>query len=55
MKKKYKILIIDDDPDILDSMKIILEKNGFATVTAVSAKDGVEKFKKRNRTLFSAI
>jgi two-component system, OmpR family, alkaline phosphatase synthesis response regulator PhoP len=51
MKKKYKILIIDDDPDILDSMKIILEKNGFATVSAVSGKDGVEKFKKKKPDL----
>ncbi|MBN2402301.1 MAG: response regulator [Spirochaetes bacterium] len=51
MKKKYKILVIDDDPDILDSMKMILEKNGFAAVTAVSGKDGVEIVKKKKPDL----
>lgn len=51
MKKKYKILIIDDDPDILDSMKVILEKSGFAAAMAISGKDGIEKFKQNKPDL----
>ncbi len=41
-----KILIIDDDPDILDSIKAILDGNGFVTVTAISGSAGVAAFKK---------
>jgi DNA-binding response OmpR family regulator len=50
-KKKYKILVIDDDPEILDSMKLILEKSGYSIATAGSGKEGVEKFKKKNPDL----
>jgi len=39
-----KILVIDDDPDILDSVKAILDANGFNTVTAQSGKDGIQAF-----------
>ncbi len=42
MANKKNILIIDDDPDILDSIQVILEKNGYATTTAKSGKDGIE-------------
>jgi len=34
-----KILIVDDDPDILDALTTILEANGYQVVTA---RDGVE-------------
>ena len=34
-----KILIVDDDPDILDALTMILEAKGYQTVTA---QDGVE-------------
>ena len=34
-----KILIVDDDPDILDALTMILESQGYQVVTA---KDGVE-------------
>ncbi len=40
-----KILVIDDDPDILDSIKAVLSSKGFKVVTATDGKDGVEKFK----------
>lgn len=42
MSNKSKILIIDDDPDILDSIKAILSKNGFDTITAMNGHDGIE-------------
>lgn len=44
MADKKKILIIDDDPDILDSVKAILTGNGFEAITASSGKDGVAAF-----------
>jgi len=34
-----KILIVDDDPDILDALTMILEAKGYQTVTA---RDGIE-------------
>ena len=34
-----KILVIDDDPDILDALTIILEAEGYEVVTA---RDGIE-------------
>ncbi len=42
MANKKVILVIDDDPDILDSIKAILTANGFDVVTAMSGKEGIE-------------
>ena len=38
-----KILIIDDDPDIVESMKIVLEKEGYEVISAPNGKLGLEK------------
>lgn len=38
-----EILIVDDDPDFVETMEIILQGNGYETRTA---KDGEEAFKK---------
>jgi DNA-binding response OmpR family regulator len=38
-KMKGKILLVDDDPDILDAITMILESQGYQVVTA---RDGVE-------------
>lgn len=40
---KYVILCIDDDKDMLFSLKIILEKNGFHVETASNEDDGIKK------------
>ncbi|MBN1531544.1 MAG: response regulator [Spirochaetes bacterium] len=45
MADKKKVLIIDDDPAICDSVKAILDGNGFDTKVALSGKDGLEVFK----------
>ena len=34
---KYQILCVDDDQDILQTLKMILEKNGYEAVQASSA------------------
>lgn len=46
-----KVLVIDDDPDILDSVKAILEANGYQVVTAQSGEEGVNAFKNDNPDL----
>jgi len=38
-----KILIIDDDPDIVDAQKLILEANGYEVISAADGKEGLEK------------
>jgi DNA-binding response OmpR family regulator len=42
---KHLILCIDDDQDLLDSMKIIIEDHGYITATANSAEAGLRKYK----------
>jgi DNA-binding response OmpR family regulator len=39
-----KILVIDDDPDILNSISAILKANGFEARKAGSGKEGIEAF-----------
>jgi CheY-like chemotaxis protein len=41
-----KILLVDDDLDLLEQHKLLLEANGFKVVTAESGKDGWEVFKR---------
>ncbi|MCP4129578.1 MAG: response regulator [bacterium] len=45
MAEAKKILAIDDDPDILESVKAILDGNGFETVTAASGSEGLDAYK----------
>ena len=40
-----KILIVDDDKDITDSLKAILEDQRFNVATAADRAEGMEKFK----------
>ena len=40
-----KILIIDDDPDITESMKVVLESRGYETVSALGGEEGLGKIK----------
>lgn len=40
-----KILVIDDDPDILESISAVLSSEGFNVLTAIDGVVGVEKFK----------
>ena len=38
-----KILVVDDEPEFVDMLKIRLEANDYAVVTAANGKEGVEK------------
>jgi DNA-binding response OmpR family regulator len=42
---KFVILCIDDDPDILESLKVVLEANDYVVVTAPSAEKGLRAYK----------
>ena len=46
-----KILIIDDDPDILESISAILRSEKFTVITALDGKEGFEKFKSEKPAL----
>lgn len=41
-----KILIIDDDAELIDSVKMILDENGYAVISAQNGLKGMEKAKK---------
>lgn len=40
-----RILIVDDEPDIVVIMKFTLERNGFIVITAYDGEDGLKKAK----------
>ncbi len=48
---KHVILCVDDDPDLLEALKLVLEKNGYCFVSARSAEEGLAKFKEVNPDL----
>lgn len=48
--KAKNILIVDDDPDILDSLQLILESEGYAITTSEKG-DYVEKLSIQNKHL----
>jgi DNA-binding response OmpR family regulator len=45
MQSKKKILLVDDEPDIIDSLKIGLEDNGFAVDTYTDSVSALSNFK----------
>ena len=51
MATKGDILLVDDDPDIRDSIRIILEKEGYAVRTAINGKLAVEELEKQRPDL----
>ena len=46
-----KILVVDDDPDILDAVTMILESQGYEVVTARDGVDGLATLKAENPDL----
>jgi len=45
METKAQILLVDDDPDIRDSLRIILEKNGYEVRTASNGREAMAQLK----------
>ncbi|WP_031387458.1 response regulator [Desulfonatronum thiodismutans] len=48
-----KILIVDDDPEILDYLSELLQDNGYETVTAHNGLDGLEKVRAEQPALIT--
>ncbi|HMN24313.1 MAG: response regulator [Ignavibacteriaceae bacterium] len=46
MDTKKKILLVDDDIDLLEQNKMLIESKGYEVITAQSGKEGFEVFKK---------
>jgi CheY-like chemotaxis protein len=42
---KRTVIVIDDDPDVLEATKVILEGAGFAVVTAPTGPEGVSRIR----------
>lgn len=45
-KEIKKILLVDDDIDLLEQNKILLESKGFTVITAENSNDGLKLFQK---------
>jgi CheY-like chemotaxis protein len=46
-----KILVIDDDQDLQEATRLVLEKNGFEVVSAYNPEEGLEKVQSENPDL----
>ncbi len=46
-----KILVIDDDPDIVDVLTVLLEEEGYEVVSANDGKEGLARIKEENPDL----
>jgi len=51
MAEKKTILIIDDDPDIIETVQTILSAKGYAVISASSGRQGIEMLQKKNPDL----
>ena len=51
MAEKKTILIIDDDPDIIETVQTILSAKGYAVISASSGRQGIEILQKENPDL----
>jgi len=46
-----KILVVDDDPDFVEAMRLTLEPNGYTVVSAASGDEGLAKVKTESPNL----
>jgi len=45
MERKAKILLVDDDPDILEAMSAVLTTHDYAVITATDGQEGLVKLR----------
>jgi len=48
---KHVILLVDDDPDIVESLRVVLEGNDYTVVTANSAQEGLRVYREQTPDL----
>lgn len=48
---KHVILAIDDDQDVLDALRMVLEANGYTMIEAHSAEEGLREYRRVNPNL----
>jgi DNA-binding NtrC family response regulator len=48
---QFKILVIDDEPILRDSLKVALETSGYGVITARTGEDGLDLFQKESPDL----
>lgn len=53
MTDKKKILVVDDEPDMVEWLTTFFEDNGYATVSAVDGFDGMEKVARESPDLIT--
>ena len=46
MEHALRILVVDDEPDILETLEYSLERRGFEVLTAIDGLEGLEKAKR---------
>ena len=51
MGQKVKILIVDDDPDIIDAMSAVLEAHEYTVVSAQDGEEGLAKLREEMPSL----
>lgn len=44
MKRPISVLIVEDDPNIVELIQLYIEKIGFSSIVAYDGEDGVEKY-----------
>jgi len=45
-EEKPTVLIIDDDPDLVEATKVVLEGAGYAVASALNGPDGLERIRR---------
>lgn len=51
MQHKDKILVIDDDPDMVEATRLVLESRDYQVISASSAEEGLKKAEKEKPAL----
>lgn len=51
MSPEAKILVIDDDPDLVEALKIILETGSYRVISAFDGEEGLRRAKEENPDL----
>lgn len=50
-EQKYKIVCIEDEPDMIDLVKLILERQNFEVIGALGGREGIETIRREKPDL----